>query len=632
MKQKKIVRAVCLFLAILMVVSVMGSVLVTMASAATVKRKNTVYTARQPDLTFYDIDGNLLGTFSHSAKSDLIGFNSTRVIYKDEEGQEIETNYGRVDVTLHLSDGTGKYSTMTQTREDSYYLRYNMGSTTGEAFSNRITCSKGSDDVIDLDIELPNVVFRDSNEMKMNVIFQYPSVRTSTSGKKTNVVKTRTTAVNFTFTKAKLDLTVTKPNNPLTDDEKDKEKDKTLSGTIREYNSDGTLVNKQSGSYNEQDTEKPETEDGENQQDQQNPNNPDSENNNNNNNGNNNNGNNNNGNNNNNGTGGNNENNNNGNNGDTDKPDTPENALFETPYLLLQEFSTGGYDQVAAGSDFPLTFLCRNTSQQIDLENIILKVAPSEGLQIVDGTNVFFLPIVNKSDTFEKTVNIAVLPNAEAKSHAIDISMSYEYVLNGARQKGEMTQQVAVQTMQPDRFSADPVSDLLETTVGEEIYITGKYVNKSRGEIYNLSATLVGDFNGAGKIEHVGNVAAGASGEVEFSFTPDTAGPLKGEIAYSYEDAAGMVRSVSVPFSTTITEATMDDMMTGMGMGGEMDTDGMEPPVEEPQGFWAQLKNPNSWQMWAVVGGGCVIIILVVVSVIKRKKAAAEFEDDDETV
>ncbi|MEF2563000.1 MAG: hypothetical protein UI647_09490, partial [Negativibacillus sp.] len=290
MKQKKIVRAVCLFLAILMVVSVMGSVLVTMASAATVKRKNTVYTARQPDLTFYDIDGNLLGTFSHSAKSDLIGFNSTRVIYKDEEGQEIETNYGRVDVTLHLSDGTGKYSTMTQTREDSYYLRYNMGSTTGEAFSNRISCSKGSDDVIDLDIELPNVVFRDSNEMKMNLIFQYPSVRTSTSGKKTSVVKTRTTAVNFTFSKAKLDLTVTKPKNPLTDDEKDKEKDKTLSGTIREYNSDGTLVNKQSGSYNEQDTDKPQTEDGEEQQGQQNPNdpsnpqNPDNENNNNNNN------------------------------------------------------------------------------------------------------------------------------------------------------------------------------------------------------------------------------------------------------------------------------------------------------------------------------------------------------------
>ena len=137
------------------------------ASARVVAEKLDIPLVQLYDiLTFYDIDGNLLGTFSHSAKSDLIGFNSTRVIYKDEEGQEIETNYGRVDVTLHLSDGTGKYSTMTQTREDSYYLRYNMGSTTGEAFSNRITCSKGSDDVIDLDIELPNVVFLPEVEVR----------------------------------------------------------------------------------------------------------------------------------------------------------------------------------------------------------------------------------------------------------------------------------------------------------------------------------------------------------------------------------------------------------------------------------------------------------------------------------
>ena len=83
-----------------------------------------------------------------------------------------------------------------------------------------------------------------------------------------------------------------------------------------------------------------------------------------------------------------------------------------------------------------------------------------------------------------------------------------------------MTQQISVETIQPDRFSVDPVSDLLESSVGEEIYITSKYVNKSRGDIYNLSATLVGDFNGAGQVEHVGNVAAGVSGEIEFSFTP----------------------------------------------------------------------------------------------------------------
>ena len=96
------------------------------------------------------------------AKSDLIGFNSTRVIYKDEEGQEIETNYGRVDVTLHLSDGTGKYSTMTQTRRIP-----TICATTWvplrqvRRFPTASPGTQGSDDVIDLDIELPNVVFRD---------------------------------------------------------------------------------------------------------------------------------------------------------------------------------------------------------------------------------------------------------------------------------------------------------------------------------------------------------------------------------------------------------------------------------------------------------------------------------------
>lgn len=586
MKQKKIVRVFCLLMAVLMVMGVVVGALSTVADAAVVTKKKTVRTDKQPDLTFYDIDGNMIGTFSHAAGSDLIGFNASRVIYKDEEGQEIETNYGRVDVTLHLEDGTGKYSEMTQTRSDSYYLKYNMGSSTGEAFSNRITCSKGSDDEIDLDITLPNVVFRDSNEMKMNLIYQYPYTTKTTTAKSKRYIKTHTATLSFTFTKAKLDLTVKKPKDKTTITDKDTglthngtygDKDKTdkeqsNSSIFKPDGTEQTPVVGESTPSND----------------------------------------------------------NNGN--------TPQTTNFETPYLLLQEFSFGGQSQIAAGSEFPLTFSCRNTSQQVDLENIIIKIAPGEGLQIVDSTNVFYLPIINKSDTFEKTVTVSVLPNAEAKTHPIDVSFSYEYVVNGTRQKGEMSQQISVPTLQPDRFEADPVEDLLESTVGEEIYITGKYVNKSRGEIYNLSATLVGDFNGAGKINHIGNVAAGASGDVEFSIIPDAAGPLNGEIAYSYEDAAGNVRTVSVPFATTINEALQDDMMAGnmvmggMDMGGMDGMDGAETVGDSGAGFWQQVKNPNSWQMWVVVGGGCIVVILIAMTVIKKRKAAAEFEDDDETV
>ena len=618
MKQKTFVRAVCLLLAVLMVMGVMVSALSTLSSAAVIKKKNSVHTARQPDLTFYDLEGNVLGTFSHAASSDLIGFNGTRVIYIDENGEEVETNYGRVDVTLHLCDGTGKYSEMTTTRENSYYVKYNMGSSTGEAFSNRITCSKGEDDTINLDVELPNVVFRDSNEMKMNIIYQYPYQRKSATGKTSSYIRTRTETLTFAFSKAKIDLTVTKPKkNTVTTDSNtgsapssgygDKDQLNTLSGAVDKVSVLDANGNPISNDNNNQENS------GENNGENNGQAGSGSDNGNN--------------------TGGDTgagsggDNSTGGDTGTDGGTDQPSSALFETPYLLLQEYSTGS-GQVAAGSEFNLSFTCRNTSQQIDLENIIVKVAPGEGLQVVDSTNVFYLPIINKNDTFDKEVRIAALTNAEAGSHPIDITFTYEYVMGGVRQKGEMTQQISVETIQPDRFSVDPVSDLLESSVGEEIYITSKYVNKSRGDIYNLSATLVGDFNGAGQVEHVGNVAAGVSGEIEFSFTPDTAGTLAGEIAYTYEDAAGSVRSVSVPFSTTILEAPADDMMTGMDMNFD---ETVEPEVPE-QSFWDKLKDPNSWQMWAAVGGVCLVVVIIIVTVIKRKKAAAEFEDDDETV
>lgn len=635
MKQKKFVRAVCLVMAVLMILGVMSSLLTTMASAATTRKKTTVHTGRQPDLTFYDLDGNLLGTFSNSAKSDLIGFNSTRVIYKDEDGEQVETNYSRVDVTLHLADGTGKYSEMTQIRRDSYYLKYNMGSSNGEAFSNRITCSKGENDLINLDIQLPNVVFRDSNEMKMNLIYQYPYTTKTRTAKPKQYIKSQTATLSFTFTKARIDLTVSKPKDKTTITDQttgtpagtgygdqtqlEQNKNNTLSSV---FGPNGTLISQTEGKENPGGDDDSTKGDAPGTGDTTTP-----------------------------GTG-------TPGTGDTttpgtgtpgtttpgtttpgtttpgtgggeDTPDQPQNANFETPYLLLREFSTGSQQQIAAGSEFPLSFTAVNTSQQIDLENIIVKIAPGEGLQIVDGTNVFYLPIVNKSDRFDKTVNISVLPNAEAKSHPIDISFSYEYVMGGVRQKGEMSQQIAVQTFQADRFSADPIADLMESTVGEEIYLTSKYVNKSRGEIYNLSATLTGEFEGAGQINHIGNVAAGASGEVEFSFTPQQAGALSGAIVYTYEDAVGGTHSAAAPFSTTIIEApAMDDMMPG---GSDIDP-GMTEPEQTQPSFWEQLKNPNSWQMWAVVGGVTLVVILVTIKIVKKKKAAAEFEDDDETV
>lgn len=584
-------RIICGILVVIMLAGVVLGALSTAASAAEIVKKTGIQVASQPKLTFYDIDGNQIGTFSHAASSDLIGFTASKVMYYNEEGNSVEETYSRADATMYFVDKSIKFSSLTKARMSSYYFKYEMGSSKGGVLANNMRFHEDDDGYVAFDAKIDNIVFRDANKMKWTVTYQR-SVLNKTTDK--NMLKTTNVTGTFTFTKAKLESLIGKETTP-------KRKTDTSSG-ITDANT-GTDVSK-GVSY----------EDGENDTsddsgDKDNTNNNDNS-----------------------SSGG----------GSTTPP--VSTAGIETPYLILDSFTAHESGQVIAGSGFPLNFTCRNTSAQIDLENIIVKLTTAEGLQIADSTNTFYIPILSRSGTFEQNINLTALPNAEAKSYPIDLSFSYEYVVNDSRQKGEMSQQIAIPVVQQDRFSVDPVGEIMESVVGEEIDITGKYVNKSRGEVFNVSATLTGDYAGSGQIHHVGNVAAGVSGEVEFTITPDKEGDLIGSILYTYEDAMGNAKSVSVPFSTKISASPDDDMMGGgmidSGMGGMYDEFGNPiDPDAEMQGeknvvatFLENMKNPNSWELWAVVGGVVLIVVLIVGRILHKRKLAKEFEEDDEAI
>lgn len=566
------------------------------ASAATITKKTGILNAGQPQLTFYDIDSKEIGTFSHAGGSDLIGFNASQVIYRDSNGVTQQQTYGRSDVTLYLEDRLVKFDSLTQTRRDSYYVSYTMGSAKGGVFSNNIQVSESDDGYVLLSVHLNNVVFRDSNQMDWQV--SYRSTRKSgTSGK--TLVTTNTVKGQTSFSKCKLDSAIGTDNKkPSTDNNNNN------SGTVVQpdgstnkipngyYDENGNLVGGGSGTTGDGSTSGDgSTEGGDNNS----------------------------------GSGGSNNGGTGGDNGGNTQP-TPTVDL-QTPYIILENYSAGS-GSVEAGSSFPLSFTCRNTSAQVDLENIIVTVTPSEGLQISGGTNSYYVPVLSKNDRFEKTIQIDALTSAKAEAHKITLAFSYEYVNNGTRQRGEISQDVSVNVVQEDRFSIDPISGLMESSVGEEIYIVSKYVNKSRGDIYNVSATITGNFPGSGQIQHVGNVAAGVSGEVEFNITPDTAGPLSGTITYTYEDAMGNTKELTCPVQTTILEAPSMD--AGMMFPGDMGME-EEPEVEPTSGgFLQQLTNPGSWQMWTVLGVAVVVAIVVVKKVQQKRRDAALLEEDDE--
>ncbi|MBP1582133.1 MAG: hypothetical protein J6A26_07040, partial [Oscillospiraceae bacterium] len=302
-----------------------------------------------------------------------------------------------------------------------------------------------------------------------------------------------------------------------------------------------------------------------------------------------------------------------------------------TPYIIVEEFDfAGGSTQVAAGSSFNLNLVCTNTHRSIDLENIIMKVTATDGLQLTSSSNTFYVNRLKRKDSFEKELDISVLANAEAKSHTITVSFQYEYVADDARQKGEMSQDITIPVVQQDRFSADPITEVREMTVGEEIDILSKYMNKSRGELFNLTATLECEESilCEEKILHKGNILAGGSGEMEFSLSGTVPGTYDCTIIYTYEDSVGIVKETRVPFQVTFVEAPvyewdqpvmeeipMDDMMYDE-FGNPID------PMAAEEGLSQNQK--------IMIGAGAVIVVIAAALIIRKRKKAKEFEDDDE--
>lgn len=304
---------------------------------------------------------------------------------------------------------------------------------------------------------------------------------------------------------------------------------------------------------------------------------------------------------------------------DDEKPDTETTAA--QPYVIISSYSYGKGDLVA-GETRNITMTFRNTSKTMAVENMMVTMTLPDAMMLTSSSNSFYIESLAAEGTITKTVNVTVKPTAAAQSHSMTVDFTYDYLDNGVRRNAKTTESISMPVLQVDRFTVTGIDLPQEIFTGEENNLSVNFVNKSRTEIYNLSAKLNCEgLSNNGEEQYLGNLASGTTSSADFYITGNEKGELVGEVIITYEDTNMNQRTVSVPFTTKV--ISYEDAWGPQGPVGPQNPDdpGMDPGMEEPAGF-----------PWFWVIGGVVVVAAGVFVYLKLRKNKKESVEEDEDI
>ena len=301
------------------------------------------------------------------------------------------------------------------------------------------------------------------------------------------------------------------------------------------------------------------------------------------------------------------------------KPD--EETTAAQPYVIISSYSYGKGDLVA-GETRNITMTFRNTSKTMAVENMMVTMSLPDAMMLTSSSNSFYIESLAAEGTITKTVNVTVKSNAAAQSHSMTVDFTYDYLDNGIRRNAKTTESISMPVLQVDRFTVTGIDLPQEIFMGEESNLSVNFVNKSRTEIYNLSAKLNCEgLSNNGEEQYLGNLASGTASSADFYITGNEKGELVGEVIITYEDTNMNQRTVSVPFTTKVT--SYEDAWGPQGPVGPQNPDdpGMDPGMEQPAGF-----------PWFWVIGGVVVVAAGVFVYLKLRKNKKESVEEDEDI
>lgn len=277
------------------------------------------------------------------------------------------------------------------------------------------------------------------------------------------------------------------------------------------------------------------------------------------------------------------------------RPDAP------VPNVIISSYTYGG-ESVAAGSSFSLDFTFTNTGK-LRIENIVVTVDGGESFTMDGSTNTFFYTSLPAAASQSLKVPMQALPAAKTGAQTIGVAFKYEYVDISKRAAASAEIKLSVPVFQKDRFQINAPALPGDIYAGSEVALSLAYVNKGKSEVSNVEATLEGEgVETPARTQYLGNIAAGASGNIGFALTPSQPGDVKLTLRITYEDANQKVQTREFPIT--------------LSAGEQPVIENPDPGMEEPA--------PSGGARWIwTAAAAAVIAAAATVVAIRKKKAAA---------
>ena len=270
-------------------------------------------------------------------------------------------------------------------------------------------------------------------------------------------------------------------------------------------------------------------------------------------------------------------------------------------------------DTIYAGDTIQLQLIIANTSTREAITNLQLDYANEAGavLPAPGSSSSVYIGTIDKNDVRALTLDLQIIPGAEAKSQVLAITLSYEGTKNRADFEEKASISVPVLQKARVRINAPVIYD--DPWVGSSVSAGVTLYNLGKSTLYNCMVDVVGEGLTLEESYFGGNIAPGATMRADLNITPEVSGEVEAKVRVTYEDINGNETEELLPLKMTV-NAEDPGAIASPGDGGA------EIPGDKPAG--AHI----GWIFWTL-GGIAVVTGLVFLGIKLKKKRERALED-----